>query len=278
MKIKRNKNNFGKELLALAAASAFLGAGTSMFLYDENNLIEKTYYRLGRENSDGDIFRAVQVSDLHGKEFGKNNAVLLNEIASLKPDLIAVTGDIIWGYEPDFESARVFLKKAVKISPVVFATGNHEECFSGKALDELLESFADLGVSVLDNDSVIFEKNGRKIKIGGVSEKNLVAGNIVPNEDEVFSVLLAHVPHLREFYEDCGYDAVLTGHAHGGQFRLPLSKKAIAAPNQGLFPKYTEGKYTTGKTSVFISRGLGKSVIPQRLFNKPELCVYDISL
>ncbi len=276
--MKNKRKTTTEKYLAIAAVSALASGGASMFLFNENNIIEKTFYRIAEEDTDKTVFRIVQVSDLHGKEFGKNNAVLLDELERLSPDLIAVTGDVIWGYEPNFESAAVFLRKAGFIAPIVFVTGNHEECYSGETLCELLDAFADVGVRVLDNESVFFEKNGKKIKIGGVSERNLIAGNIEKNESECFSVLLAHVPHLREFYEESGYDVVLTGHAHGGQIRMPFSRLPLVAPNQGLFPKYTEGSYKAGKTRVFISRGLGRSVMPQRLFNRPELCVYDISL
>ncbi len=276
--MKNKRKTTTKTYLTIAAVSALTCGAASMFLFNENNNIEKTFYRIGKKSADKTAFRIVQVSDLHGKEFGKNNAVLLDEIERLSPDLIAVTGDIIWGYEPNFESAAVFLRKAGFIAPVVFVTGNHEEGYSGDKLDGLLETFSDSGVKVLDNESVFFEKNGKKIKIGGVSEKNLIAGNIDKDESEYFSVLLAHIPHFCEFYEESGYDMVLTGHAHGGQIRMPFSKMPLVAPNQGLFPKYTEGSYTAGKTRVFVSRGLGRSVMPQRIFNKPELCVYDISL
>ncbi len=276
--MKNKRKTTTKTYLTIAAVSALTCGAASMFLFNENNNIEKTFYRIGKKSADKTAFRIVQVSDLHGKEFGKNNAVLLDEIERLSPDLIAVTGDIIWGYEPNFESAAVFLRKAGFIAPVVFVTGNHEEGYSGDELDGLLETFSDSGVKVLDNESVFFEKNSKKIKICGVSEKNLIAGNIDKDESEYFSVLLAHIPHFCEFYEQSGYDMVLTGHAHGGQIRMPFSKMPLVAPNQGLFPKYTEGSYTAGKTRVFVSRGLGRSVMPQRIFNKPELCVYDISL
>ncbi len=276
--MKNKRKTTTKTYLTIAAVSALTCGTASMFLFNENNNIEKTFYRIGKKSADKTAFRIVQVSDLHGKEFGKNNAVLLDEIERLSPDLIAVTGDIIWGYEPNFESAAVFLRKAGFIAPVVFVTGNHEEGYSGDELDGLLETFSDSGVKVLDNESVFFEKNSKKIKICGVSEKNLIAGNIDKDESEYFSVLLAHIPHFCEFYEESGYDMVLTGHAHGGQIRMPFSKMPLVAPNQGLFPKYTEGSYTAGKTRVFVSRGLGRSVMPQRIFNKPELCVYDISL
>ena len=277
-KSRKSKKLNKKALLALSAVSGFLGAATTTFLYNENNSIEKTYYRAGKEKSNGDDFRIVQVSDLHGVEFGKDNIILLNEIIKLHPDLIAVTGDIIYGYEPNPESAVKFLEECLKFSKVAFVTGNHETTFTGEILDTMLRVFENMGVLVLDNETVEFEKDGKKISVTGVGERNLICGNIKPNEEENFSVLLAHIPHFCEFYEQAGYDMVLTGHAHGGQFRLPITHTPFVAPGQGLFPKYTEGSYKVGKTEVFVSRGLGRSVVPYRLFNRPELCVYDISL
>ena len=90
-----------------------------------------------------------------------------------------------------------------------------------------------------------------------------------------YTLLLSHRPELFDVYSGCGVDLVLAGHAHGGQFRLPLVGGLIA-PNQGLFPRYDAGLYTSGSTSMVVSRGLGNSVIPLRFNNRPEVVLVEL--
>ncbi len=86
--------------------------------------------------------------------------------------------------------------------------------------------------------------------------------------------MLSHRPELFETYVNCGVDLVLSGHAHGGQFRLLFIGGLIA--NQGLFPKYDAGLCTKGDTNMIVSRGLGNSIIPIRFNNRPEIVLLKL--
>ena len=91
----------------------------------------------------------------------------------------------------------------------------------------------------------------------------------------IFTILLSHRPEYFETYVEAGLDLVLSGHAHGGQFRLPFAG-GLAAPNQGLFPEYDSGLYTEGSTNMVVSRGIGNSVIPVRFNNRPEVIIVEL--
>lgn len=112
----------------------------------------------------------------------------------------------------------------------------------------------------------------------GLSDRNLAdsdstLGNILKDKGTVFSVILAHEPQYIHNYTNAKADLVLTGHAHGGQFRLPLFG-GIVAPDQGFNPAYTQGEYSMDNTNMIVNRGLGNSIIPIRLWNYPEIvCV-----
>ena len=94
-------------------------------------------------------------------------------------------------------------------------------------------------------------------------------------EDDVFTILLSHRPELFDIYADHGMDLILSGHAHGGQFRLPFIG-GLVAPNQGLFPEYDAGIYTEGNTNMLVSRGVGNSILPFRINNRPEVILIEL--
>ena len=95
------------------------------------------------------------------------------------------------------------------------------------------------------------------------------------SSESSYTLLLSHRPELFETYVDCGIGLVLSGHTHGGQFRLPFID-GLAAPNQGLFPKYDAGLYTDGSTDMVVSRGIGNSIIPFRFNNRPEIVLVEL--
>lgn len=185
-----------------------------------------------------DGYRIVQISDLHNAKFGQNNEKLIRKIAGLEPDMIVVTGDLVDSNHTDLDVAIHFMESVTQICPVYYVTGNHEYWLDDRSLSD-----GTLSSLVQDCDS------------------------------DCLRVVLAHEPQYIEKYSQAGVDLVLCGHAHGGQFILPFVG-ALAAPDQGLFSKYTEREYRMGNTTMYVSRGLGNSVIPIRLFNDPEnVCV-----
>ncbi len=233
-------------------------------------------------------FRIVQISDLHNAEFGEGNKILLQKISGAKPDIIVITGDLVDSRHTDMDVALDFVKKAVEIAPVYYVTGNHEARLS--QYKELKICLEETGVIVLEDEAVQLERNGGTVTLIGLSDpKFTIKGdafnevtamvstklNNLMNDEQDYTILLSHRPELFDAYVSCGVDLVLSGHAHGGQFRLPLVG-GLFVPNQGLFPKYDAGLYTDGSTNMVVSRGIGNSIIPVRFNNRPEIVLVEL--
>ncbi len=218
--------------------------------------------------------KIVHISDLHGKRFGRRNAKLVKKIVALSPDVIAVTGDIIHTYTRDDRATALYLvNKLSKIAPVYFVSGNHE--MRNKGYRYFRAELSRAGAVILDDDTVTF----RGITFSGLNCASLRNDRVfkVMPESFGFKALLAHEPQYFGRYARAGADLVLCGHAHGGQWRIPFTRIGLYAPGQGLFPKYTSGLYRNGKTVMSVSRGLGNSQFPLRLFNRPEITEITLS-
>lgn len=223
-------------------------------------------------------FRIAQVSDLHNTEFGEGNAKLFSLLREAGPDIIVVTGDLIDSRHTDVDAAVRFIEGACEIAPVYYVTGNHE---SRLDFDSIAPRLSEAGAVLLRNEAAYIERDGERIMLAGIDDPAFVrtggdalerAGQELAQlpEPEEFTVLLAHRPDLIATYAWYGPALVLSGHAHGGQVRLPLIG-ALYAPGQGFFPDYTAGLYEVGDTQMIVSRGLGNSLIPLRFNNRPEL-------
>ena len=233
-----------------------------------------------------DGYRIAQVSDLHNAEFGDGNQRLLDMLREAEPDMIAITGDLIDSRKTNIAVALAFAEEAVRIAPCYYVSGNHE----ARVLEyrELKAGLEAAGVTVLDDARVEIEISGKSITIIGVNDPSFLADYLtsdaavmdrklseLSSEGASFTILLSHRPELFDTYAAHEMDLVLTGHAHGGQFLLPLIGGLIA-PNQGLFPKYDDGLYSEGNTNMIVSRGLGNSVIPFRFNNRPEVVLIEL--
>ncbi len=228
----------------------------------------------GRISAAFDGFRIAQVSDLHNAEFGDHNSRLLALLAETDPDVIFLTGDLVDSYHPDFETAVDFARQAVAIAPCYYVQGNHENRLDYAALRSRL---LDVKVTVLDERAVTLRRNGEQLRILGIRDSSFYddrdGGSLESLVTEgSFQILLAHRPERMYRYAAAGVDLVFSGHAHGGQFRLPLLGGLIA-PGQGLLPEYDAGMYVQGDTTMLVSRGLGNSIIPLRFCNRPEILV-----
>lgn len=233
-----------------------------------------------------DGYRIAQVSDLHNAEFGGGNQRLLDMLREAEPDMIAITGDLIDSRKTNIAVALAFAEEAVRIAPCYYVSGNHEARVP--EYRELKAGLEAAGVTVLDDARVEIEISGKSITIIGVNDPSFLADYLtsdaavmdrklseLSSEDAGFTILLSHRPELFDTYAAHDMDLVLTGHAHGGQFRLPLIGGLIA-PNQGLFPKYDDGLYSEGNTNMIVSRGLGNSIIPFRFNNRPEVVLIEL--
>ncbi len=227
-------------------------------------------------------FRIAQVSDLHNTEFGEENEKLIFMLRKSNPDIIVITGDLVDSRRTETYTALQFAEDAVKIAPCYYVSGNHEARLS--EYDTLKTGLVQAGVTVLENDSVRLDRSGEFITLAGVSDPAFQNGDDTEimrgaleeiSDGNTYTVLLSHRPELFSVYEEHGIDLALCGHAHGGQFRLPVVGGLIA-PHQGLFPKYDAGLFTIENTSMLVSRGIGNSLFPFRLNNRPEIVVAEL--
>ncbi|SNR91513.1 hypothetical protein SAMN05446037_1001392 [Anaerovirgula multivorans] len=261
----------------------------SLFCVWQNNDITTTQidYSNIKIPNEFNGYTIVQISDLHNKEFGKNQEHLLKKIRAISPDIILVTGDLIDRRKYDLDTAIIFINGAMKIAPVYYVSGNHE-AWSGdyKNISQKLLSY---GVQILDDNKVKLMKGEARIEILGLSDPDFLTFDYMDgtnsskleehlarlSDDSVFQILLSHRPELFDLYANENIDIIFSGHAHGGQFRIPFIG-GLVAPDQGLFPKYTSGIYTQNQSTLIVSRGLGNSIIPVRIFNRPEIVVVTL--
>ncbi|WP_078380026.1 metallophosphoesterase [Sutcliffiella halmapala] len=258
------------------------------FFYFQNNSIETTEIDIRSANIPAGFhgFKIVQLSDLHSKSFGENQSGLVKEVGKANPNLIVFTGDLVDSKKYDEDASLTLMKELVQIAPVYFVTGNHE-WWSGR-FNSLENKLIELGVQVMRNTSAVIANGEDKIHIIGIDDpaqvnegysEESIAEEAIENamdgltDGENFKILLSHRPELFSLYSNYELDVVFSGHAHGGQVRIPFLDSGLIAPNQGFFPKYTSGKHNLNNTTMIVNRGLGNSIIPLRIFNRPEIVV-----
>lgn len=243
----------------------------SIILWQSNNLIKTARYSVPMYGIEKPV-KIIQISDLHGKQFGAHSSKIISKVSSHSPNVIAITGDIIHRYtEKNKRVALEAVSALSQIAPVLYVSGNHE--MRNKGYRFFRKSLMEAGAIVLDNREI--EVCGVAfVGLNGAHNKNDTLSKI--STDAQNKVLLAHMPHCFENYTKAGYGLVLCGHAHGGQWRIPLTNQGIYAPGQGMFPKYTSGLHELGNTKMIISRGLGNSEFPLRLFNRPEIVAINL--
>ncbi len=263
----------------------------AVFLYLENNIIDITRYNLKSGDINGRI-KIAHLSDLHSKPFGK----LLNKLNELKPDLIFITGDFINDRAKNKEKMLTYAKSLTEIAPVYYITGNHERRLEG--FDELMKELEGAGFSVLLDRLESINVKGDEIAILGLDENQADFDDYAARKrgtfqykdnsslfEELskrngFKIVLSHYPEnfekLKEMnYSKYDFDLQLSGHAHGGQFILPFFGP-VFSPGQGIRPKYARGSFGE-RPRLIVSRGLGNSEFPFRLFNHPELIIITVS-
>lgn len=237
-----------------------------------------------------DGYRIVQISDLHNAEFGEDNEKLLQMIKEERPDLVVITGDLVDSSHTDLDVAVDFAEKVVTIAPAYYVTGNHE-AWLGQSYKVLEQKLEQAGVEVMRDEALYLEQAGERILLMGMEDPEFYEGESALYDGgaarllqrihelryskEEYTILLSHRPELFDTYVASGVDLVFSGHAHGGQFRLPLIG-GLVAPDQGFFPEYDAGSYEQDGTCMVVSRGLGNSMIPLRIGNRPEVVVVEL--
>lgn len=289
--------------LAIAAAVVMLLAAAA---WTANNAVGVTRYRVdvGRPPSPPAVestsvpanasvptprLRILQVSDVHGKRFGRGSRRLLRKIDELDFDVIAVTGDLVTGsvFAHGLRPALELANELVKRAPVFYTPGNHET--TSRQFVALLAGLRRAGVRILRRDATEIEVRGTHYTILGLDDLEFFEGaeaayraalaELLERRDletATRTILVSHRPGIFSLYAKTGVDLVLTGHVHGGQFRIP-GLGGVISPDQGPFPRYDAGVYERGGTSMVVSRGLGPSVIPLRINNRPELVLVELS-
>ena len=235
-----------------------------------------------------DAYRIVQISDLHDAQIGENNEKLIAMTAETEPDCIVLTGDFVDSSRFHPELSLSVAESLVKIAPVYYVSGNYEAILPDEDYQALTDGLRGLGVCVLEDESAELTRDGQSIRLIGLTDIGFHPGTLEEKKDALrtalsallpedeFSVTLAHRPELMDVYTECGAPLVLSGHAHGGQIRLP-GIGGLIAPGQGLFPKYTEGKYEENGTTLVVSRGIGNSVLPLRVNDRPQIVVVQLA-
>lgn len=277
-----------KRIIILAVVSAILVALIIWIIWG-NTALELNRYTISSDRLPEafDGYRIAHISDLHNAEMGKDNEMLLDMLREAEPDIIAITGDMIDSRNTDIEIAVQFVEQAVKIAPCYYVTGNHEARVS--EYDTLKEALVEIGVFVLEDEQIEIERSGENITLLGVDDPSFRTDYLfgdsatvmksklqeLKNDESTYTILLSHRPELFDVYAESDIDVILSGHAHGGQFRLPFVG-GLVAPNQGLFPKYDAGLYTEENTNMIVSRGIGNSILPFRFNNRPEVILTEL--
>lgn len=260
----------------------------SYYLYYENNTLQISNYVITNNKIPKEFnnYKIVQISDFHNTKSKKLHNSLVKEISNIKPNIIVITGDFIDANKTDINTSINFIKKIKDIAPIYYITGNHEA--SIESYNKLKEELINNNVTILDDKVEVLENNNALINLIGLDDP---AFNKEPYRDDKttikddlkmitydktqYTILLSHRPELIDTYTEENFDLVLSGHAHGGQIRIPFLG-GLVAPNQGFLPKYTSGIYEKNDTKMIVSRGIGNSIIPFRINNRPELVVISL--
>lgn len=224
--------------------------------------------------------RIAVIADLHNTKHDK----LIDMIRDMKPNIIAMPGDIVDTKYP-MKYLNVFFNEVSKLGiPVYYVTGNHE--MGALGTKKIKNDIRNYGIIVLEDECINATVNGINVLIAGVDdpyEKDIDKWQYdistkfrnVKHSNR-YNILLSHRPEQWKLYEELGFDLALSGHAHGGQVRIPILLNGLYAPHQGLFPKHAGGLYKHGKLHHVVSRGLSLFINLPRIFNPPELVQIDI--
>ena len=223
--------------------------------------------------------KIVQLSDLHGASFGKDNRNLIKKVKAQDPDVVFVTGDVYTtGKKQTVQTAFDLLCALAKDFSVYYVNGEHDYAYQN---NDFFTSLENNGVNVMDyKDEIITVKN-TKLHIYGISNAyysdTFNLANAFEKDTKNFTVLLAHIPYFEKF-ADFGIDLSLCGDTHGGMFRLPYA--GALYDGEDFLPerkgKYIKGMYELNGSFMFVSGGLGRYPAPVRFCNRPEISVINL--
>jgi len=290
--LEKGKQRMGKGLEKKRKKRIFIGVlcAVIVFILVACDARLKTVFYVMESVKVTQPVRIALITDLHSDKYGKNQATLVKAVEKQSPDLVLLGGDI-FDDKRSYENAEIAIRQLAENYPCYYVSGNHE--YWSRDITTILNIVKSCGITILSGNCDTIEINGQTINICGVDDpdvaKYLAEG--VPIEEqlasaeeaviaagtEYYTILLSHRPELFETYQKHNFDLVLSGHAHGGQWRIPLLLNGLYAPNQGLFPEYAGGRYDYEAGTMIVSRGLARESTPvPRIFNRPELVIIDI--
>lgn len=263
-----------RRLLALLALFA-LAAG---FVYWQNFTLQVEPVELFFESlpPQFDGLRVAELSDLHGRSFGKNNVRLLRTLQKARPDMICICGDL-FDEKTDLTMLEPLLTGLTDIAPVYYVTGNHE--WQVKNLREILQKMRAWGVTVLENEGRVLSRGGAEMVVAGVHDPcgpydmktpAALVRELRSAQGNDFILMLSHRNDELAMWSQLDVQLVLSGHCHGGVVRLPFVG-GVFGTRRELFPEYDAGVYRQDGTTLFVSRGLGYTNVHFRLFNRPHV-------
>ena len=263
---------------------------TALFLFaafDVRMVVRK--YSIDAEKISSPIKIAL-VTDLHSCRYGTRQRPLIEAVHALSPDLVLLGGDI---FDDDLPNANteLFLAGIADRYPCYYVTGNHEYWSGSDKFAIQMSILQKYGITILSEECKTISVNGEVINICGIDDPEAFVQTADPHgafaaqlenvaassHNGYYTILLSHRPEYMDAYSGYGFDLVLCGHAHGGQWRLPWLLNGMFAPDQGLFPEYAGGQYAQADTTMIVSRGLAReSTRLPRIFNRPELVLIEI--
>ena len=283
MKTKGKKHR-GRGCLTALIILALIAAAAAFLIKDSREDLEISRYEVNSkklpESFDG--FKIVQLSDLHGAEFGEDGMELVDKVGSLEPDMIALTGDFVTD-EGDLAAVEKLAARLVKLCPVYFISGNHE--FGSGLAVKVRNILERAGVKYLSNEYLTINRGDDEILLGGVEDPLAYADMLSPDElaqkmndaaPDAFKILLGHRNYWMTEYPELPVDLIFCGHAHGGLIRIP-GGGGLVGTDRRPFPDFDAGQFNNGRYTLIVSRGLGNSVPIPRVFNRPEIVCVELS-
>lgn len=283
MKTKGKKHR-GRGCLTALIILALIAAAAAFLIKDSRDDLEISRYEVKSqklpESFDG--FKIVQLSDLHGAEFGEDGMGLVEKVKELEPDIIALTGDFVTD-EGDLAAVEKLAARLVKLCPVYFISGNHE--FGSGLAVKVRNILERAGVKYLSNEYLTISRGEDEILLGGVEDPLAYADMLSPDElaqkmndaaPDAFKILLGHRNYWMTEYPELPVDLIFCGHAHGGLIRIP-GMGGLIGTDRRLFPDFDAGQFNNGRYTLIVSRGLGNSVSIPRVFNRPEIVCVELS-
>lgn len=283
MKTKGKKHR-GRGCLTALIILALIAAAAAFLIKDSRDDLKISRYEVASqklpESFDG--FKIVQLSDLHGAEFGEDGMGLVEKVKELEPDIIALTGDFVTD-EGDLAAVKKLAGRLTELCPVYFVSGNHE--FGSGLAVKVRNILERAGVKYLSNEYLTISRGEDEILLGGVEDPLAYADMLSPDElaqkmndaaPDAFKILLGHRNYWMTEYPELPVDLIFCGHAHGGLIRIP-GVGGLIGTDRRLFPDFDAGQFNNGRYTLIVSRGLGNSVPIPRVFNRPEIVCVELS-